>query len=261
MSEVTQDQKASSIGGHLVELRKRLLWVILIMALGTGVSFFYVEQIYSILTLPLANAMGAGDTHRLIYTGLTEAFFTYVKVAFFAGVFVTFPALLMQIWMFIAPGLYKTERRVFLPFLVATPVLFFLGGLCVYSIVLPTALPFFLSFQSAGGEAGMAIQLEARVSEYLDLVMTLIFAFGLCFQLPVVLTLLGKAKIITAKTLAKGRKYAIVLTFVVAAFLTPPDIISQVLLALPILALYELSILLIRLTVPKDHVATSELSK
>jgi len=256
------DQEPNTLEFHLIELRKRLIWVIAFMALGTGVSFLYVEQVYNFLTVPLSNAMGVGDTHRLIYTGLTEAFFTYMKVAFFAGVFLTFPALLMQIWMFIAPGLYKAERRVFLPFFFATPVLFLLGGMCVYFVVLPTALPFFLSFQSPGGDAAMAIQLEARVSEYLDLVMILIFAFGLCFQLPVVLTLLGRAGIVKAEGLAKGRKYAIILTFILAAFLTPPDILSQILLSVPILALYELSILCIRLTAPKtDYVITHELSQ
>ncbi len=233
---------------HLVELRTRLLWALAAMAIGTAVCFMFVEEIYGVLVRPLANAMVAGDSQRLIYTGLTEAFFTYVKVAFFAGVFVTFPVLLLQIWGFIAPGLYKNEKRAFLPFLIATPILFFLGAACVYFLVIPMAWPFFLSFQSTGAETALPIQLEARVSEYLDLIMTLIFAFGLCFQLPVLLTLMGKAGLITADWLVRQRKYAIILTFVVAAFLTPPDVISQILLAVPIMGLYELSILLIRLS-------------
>ncbi|HQX26878.1 MAG TPA: twin-arginine translocase subunit TatC [Alphaproteobacteria bacterium] len=231
---------------HLTELRKRLLWVLVIMAAGMGICYLFVDQIYDFLVAPLANAMGPYDSRRLIYTGLTEAFFTSLKVTFFAGVFVTFPFLLWQIWLFIAPGLYKAERNAFLPFLVATPALFFLGGACLYYLVLPMALPFFLSFQTTPAETALPIQLEARVSEYLNLLMTLIFSFGLCFEMPVLLALMGKMGMITAETLSKQRRYAIVIIFVVAAILTPPDILSQVLLAFPLLLLYELSIILVR---------------
>lgn len=244
--------EAKPIVSHLVELRTRLLWVIGIMILGTTVSFIFVDSIYSFLVYPLAEAMNENDTNRLIYTGLTEAFFTYLKVAFFSGIFLTFPILLLQVWIFVAPGLYKNEKNAFFPFLVATPVLFFAGGACVYYIVLPMAWPFFLSFQSTGADMALPIQLEARVSEYLDLIMTLIFAFGLCFQLPVFLTLLGRAGLITADFLASKRKFAIIIAFIVAAFLTPPDMISQVFLAIPILALYEISIILIRRSAPKN---------
>lgn len=231
---------------HLTELRTRLLYAFLAMAAGTGICFFFVEDIYGFLVRPLAAAMGEGDTKRLIYTGLTEAFFTYFKVAFFSGMFLTFPFLLYQVWKFVAPGLYRRERNAFLPFLVATPLLFFIGAAMVYFIVLPMAWPFFLSFQNTGAETALPIQLEARVSEYLDLVMTLVFAFGLCFQLPVVLTLMARAGLITAQHLVSFRKYAIVLIFTVAAILTPPDVLSQVILAVPLLVLYELSILFIR---------------
>ncbi len=231
--------------GHLIELRKRLIWIFLAMAVGTGVCFIFVEQIYSFLVEPLAQAMSNGGTQRLIYTGLTEGFFTYLKVAFFAGAFLTFPVLLAQLWMFIAPGLYKMEKKAFLPFLIATPILFFAGGAVVYYGVIPMAWNFFLSFQSNGAETALPIELEARMSEYLDLIMTLIFAFGLCFQLPVLLTLMGKAGLISSKTLKQKRKYAVISTFAVAAFLTPPDVISQIGLAIPIIGLYEISILLV----------------
>ncbi len=244
--------EAKPIVSHLVELRTRLIWVIGVMILGATVSFVFVDSIYSFLVHPLAEAMNENDTNRLIYTGLTEAFFTYLKVAFFSGIFLTFPILLLQVWIFVAPGLYKNEKNAFFPFLLATPILFFAGGACVYYIVLPMAWPFFLSFQSTGADMALPIQLEARVSEYLDLIMTLIFAFGLCFQLPVFLTLLGRAGLITADFLASKRKFAIIIAFIVAAFLTPPDMISQVFLAIPILALYEISIILIRRSAPKN---------
>ncbi|MEM6812074.1 MAG: twin-arginine translocase subunit TatC [Pseudomonadota bacterium] len=232
--------------GHLIELRKRLMWVFLSMIAGTALCFLFVEPLYGFLVQPLADAMGDSSTNRLIYTGLAEAFFTYLKVAFFAGVFLTFPILLAQIWLFIAPGLYKNEKMAFLPFFAATPLLFFAGGALVYYGIIPMAWPFFLSFQSTGAETALPIQLEARVSEYLDLIMTLIFAFGLCFQLPVLLTLMGKAGLVTSDGLKSKRKYAIIFTFVVAAFLTPPDVISQIGLALAILGLYEISIFLVK---------------
>ena len=258
MTNPQTDQMKQPITGHLIELRKRLIGVFAAMAVGTAIAFMFVESIYGFLVQPLSDAMGSESTQRLIYTGLTEAFFTYLKVAFFAGVFITFPVLLAQLWMFIAPGLYKNERSAFLPFLIVTPILFFAGGAVVYYGVIPMAWDFFLSFQSTGAQTALPIQLEARVSEYLDLIMTLIFAFGLCFQLPVLLTLMGKAGMVSSATLASKRKYAVIFTFVVAAFLTPPDVISQVGLAVPILGLYEISILLVKMFERKRHVKPSQ---
>ncbi len=231
---------------HLMDLRARLVWVIVIMVAGMGVSYMFIDHMYAYLVQPLASAMGEGDSRRLIYTGLTEAFFTSLKISFFAGIFITFPLLLWQVWLFVAPGLYQKERKSFFAFMVATPLLFYMGGACVYYLVLPMAWPFFLGFQTTGTETALPIQLEARVSEYLDLIMTLIFAFGVCFELPVFMTLLGKAGLVTPEGLASTRRFAIVLIFIIAAVLTPPDIMSQTLLALPLLALYEISILLVR---------------
>jgi len=238
------DPAKQPITGHLIDLRKKLMWVFIAMAVGTAVSFVFKEHIYGFLVQPLAAIMPEG---RLITTGLTEGFFTYLKVSFFAGIFITFPILLSQIWTFIAPGLYKEERKAFLPFLIATPILFFAGGAMVYYGVIPLAWQFFLSFQSTGAATVLPIELEPRVSEYLDLIMTLIFAFGLCFQLPVLLTLMGKAGLVSSDSLKSKRKYAIIFTFVVAAFLTPPDVISQVGLAVPMIGLYEISILLVKM--------------
>lgn len=245
MDSSSKDE-AKPLMQHLIELRARLLWVIGTMFVATLVCYMFAQNIYGFLVAPLAHAMGPGDTNRLIYTGLAEAFFTYLEVSFFAGVFITFPILLWQIWLFIAPGLYKNERYAFWPFLIATPVLFFLGGACVYFAVLPMAWPFFLSFQTTADQTALPIQLETRVSEYLDMVMLLIFAFGLAFQLPVLFTLMARAGLITADMLSNNRKYAIVIIFIVAAVLTPPDVISQTAMALPLMFLYELSILLIR---------------
>lgn len=239
-------QEHKPILEHLAELRVRLMWCAASMLLGTGICYLFVEDIYGFLVKPLANAMGPHDSQRLIYTDLTEAFFTYMKVSIFAGCFLTFPVVMTQIWRFIAPGLYRNEKNTILPFLVASPILFFLGGATVYCIVLPMAWKFFLSFQSTGADTVLPIMLEAKVGEYLDLTMTLIFAFGLCFQLPILLGLLAKTGVITADWLVKQRRYAIVIVFIVAAFLTPPDIISQISLAIPLMGLYELSILLIR---------------
>ena len=196
---------------------------------------------------PLAHVFEGQTGRRLIYTGLAETFFTYLKVAFFGGMFIAFPVIANQIWKFVAPGLYKNERHAFLPFLVASPMLFVLGASLVYFLIFPMAAKFFLSFETGAGETPLPIEFEGRVSEYLSLLMALIFAFGVFFQIPIILTLLVRAGIITADMLASKRRYAIVGLFVIAAVLTPPDVISQIGLAVPGIALYEISILIARM--------------
>jgi sec-independent protein translocase protein TatC len=241
------DDRQMPLLDHLIELRNRLMWACGAIFVGFMICYLFADHIYAFLVQPLADIYQGQTGRRMIYTGLTEAFFTYLKVAFWAGAFLTFPIVAAQLWMFIAPGLYRNEKQAFLPFLIATPILFFMGGAIAYYVVFPLAWRFFVSFETAGGPETLPIELEARVGEYLSLVMKLIFAFGLSFQLPVALTLMGRVGLITSEQLARNRKFAIVGVFVVAAVITPPDVISQVGLAVPIILLYELSIIAVRI--------------
>ncbi len=246
------DDKPMPLLDHLVELRRRLLWSMVALLACFALCYYFSREIYSFLTEPLATILeGRGANRRLIYTALYEAFFTYLKVAFFGAAFISFPVVASQIYLFVAPGLYRSEKRAIVPFLVATPVLFVLGAALAYYFVFPAAWRFFLSFESPNGAGGLPIQLEAKVSEYLSLVMKLIFAFGIAFQLPVLLTLLAKVGIISSRGLKKYRRYAYVGMFVIAAILTPPDVITQTGLALPLIALYEISIISARMVEPK----------
>ncbi len=229
---------------HLIELRQRLIYCFAALLVLFFVCYYFAPAIYGFLVEPLAAILSKNGTgeRRLIFTALHEAFFTYIKVAFFAATFLAFPFIAMQFWGFVAPGLYKHEKRALLPFLVATPILFFAGGALVYYLIFPLAWEFFISFETPGGEGALPIQLEAKVNEYLSLVMRLIFAFGICFELPVVMTLLARAGVVTSRGMREKRKYAIVAAFVAAAILTPPDVISQIGLAVPTMLLYEISV-------------------
>ena len=238
----------SSFVEHLSELRSRLVRSIIYLFIFFVVCYFFAENIYSFLVAPYADAVKDDDTsRRMIFTALHETFITYLKVAFFAAMFIASPIILTQVWKFVAPGLYKNEKKALLPYLIATPTLFLLGGMLVYYLIMPLAIKFFLSFESQSQLGSLPIQLEAKVNEYLSLIMRLIFAFGISFQLPVLLSLLARVGFIDSEYLQKRRKYVVIIIFVVAAILTPPDPITQIGLGIPLLILYELSILSVKI--------------
>jgi sec-independent protein translocase protein TatC len=246
------DDKPMPLLDHLIELRRRLMWSMAALLLCFFVCYYFSADIFEFLARPLASVLESqGGSKHMIYTHLTEAFFTYIKVAFFGAACISFPVIASQIWLFVAPGLYRSEKRAFAPFLIATPVLFIMGASLCYYFIFPVAWKFFASFQQAGGAGDVAIDLTPKVGEYLDLVMKLIFAFGVAFQLPVALSLMAKVGIVRSTQLSKFRRYAYVGMFIIAAILAPPDVITQTGLALPLIALYELSIIAARIVEPK----------
>ena len=246
--------ESNSFTSHFVELRSRLLNSLIFIFIVFIISYIFSEQIYNFLVEPYSKAVKDDQiSRRLIFTALHETFVTYIKVAFFSAIFLGSPVLLIQIYKFIAPGLYKNEKSAILPYLISTPILFLLGGLLVYYLVMPLAIKFFLSFETLGSNSTLPIQLEAKVNEYLSLIMRLIFAFGVSFQLPILLNLLAKVGVVNSDYLKKRRRYVVVIIFALAAILTPPDPITQVGLAIPLLLLYELSIFTVKFTEKKNE--------
>ena len=236
------DASKAPLLDHLIELRTRLIYAALAFFAMFILCFTIARHIYDVLVWPYVWASGSHHV-RLIATHFLEQIFTHLKLAMFGAAFLSFPVIAAQIYKFVAPGLYKNERRAFLPYLIATPVFFVLGAAVVYFVAMPILIKFSMGLaQSASASGPATIELMPKVSEYLSLIMTLIFGFGLCFQLPVVLTLLARAGIITAQTLRSGRRFAIVGIFAIAAILTPPDALSMIIMALPTVLLYELSI-------------------
>ena len=242
------EQNQSTISEHLLELRSRIIKSLIFFALAFIISYINADKIYDFLLQPYVKALGSDGlaNKRLIFTALQETFVTYLKLSFFSALFFSFPIFLIQIWKFIAPGLYSNEKKAILPFMIATPVLFLLGAFLAYQFIMPLAIKFFLSFESLTSQTSMPIQLEAKVSEYLSLIMIFMIAFGLSFELPVLLILLATVGFVDSKYLSERRRYIIVIIFIVAAIITPPDPVSQIGLAIPLMLLYEISILIIK---------------
>lgn len=253
MKDNDLDDSTAPLIEHLAELRTRLIRSVLAFVVAMVLSFTIAGPIFEFLAIPISNALGNfGQEPNLIYTGLHQGFMVQIKLSVFGGFMLSFPIIGHQLWRFVAPGLYRTEKQAFLPFLIASPLLFLVGATFAYFVVLPIAFNFFLSFQQFANEGAMGveeltIQYLGTINEYLDLTMKFIIAFGLCFQLPVLLTLMGKAGLVSADGLAGVRKYAVVAILVVAALATPPDVISQLVMFAAVYPLYEVSIFLVRM--------------
>ncbi len=247
MSDI--DESKAPLLDHLIELRSRLIKCLLALVAAFAIGAYFAEDIFSLLVRPLTEAFPPGQG-RLIYTKLYEAFFVEIKVALFTAFLLAFPVIALQLWRFVAPGLYLQEKRAFLPFLFASPVLFAAGAALAYFLVMPLAFQFFLGY--AGMTGGLDVEALPAVGDYLDLVMRFILAFGVAFQLPILLLLLHRAGIVTREQLVSFRRYMLVISFLVAAVLTPPDIISQFMLGVPLVLLYEGSLILILFTDRKN---------
>jgi sec-independent protein translocase protein TatC len=233
-----------TLTAHLIELRSRLIFCVLTILIFFGISYYFAQDIYNFLTAPLAEIYKDHSGKRMIYTSLTEAFTTYIKLSFLSSLFFSFPIIAAQFYLFIAPGLYKSEKKTILLTLIFSPILFLMGAALAYYFIFPLSFKFFLGFEVFHNGNNLPIELEAKISEYLDLVIQLIFAFGIAFQLPILLIFLVKIGMISVEGLRAKRKYWIVGFFAIAAICTPPDVLSQISLAVPLVILYEISIII-----------------